>query len=195
MLTAGTSLETTHLAFRVLLGNLHGPRAGPGAAVQDSAWSGNRWEDEPVVEHHVEDPVHILEKIDFVLPGRANMISRGIRSMQSAAYIVDWAEIDAVLHGISLELPVAVHDEFPIGVVDRHGLGVAISSLAALFGRCLEHRASNTLRSWLRRVVPVVTLFAAWKVSSREEEVGREGGQREGWQYETSLKEEERLNC
>lgn len=57
----------THLAFRVLLSNLHGPGTAPRSALQDSPWAGDGREYEPVVEHHVEDLVHILEAFDFVL--------------------------------------------------------------------------------------------------------------------------------
>ena len=63
----GIQERFTHLAFGILLGNLHGPGTRAGTALQDAPWARDRREYEPVVEHHVEDLVHILEAIDFVL--------------------------------------------------------------------------------------------------------------------------------
>jgi len=69
----------THLTFRILFGNLQGPRAGPRSTLQNSPWPRNRRKYEPVVEHHVEDAMHILESIDFVLVRHGTTIRTGIK--------------------------------------------------------------------------------------------------------------------
>jgi hypothetical protein len=69
--TGRSGADSTHLAFRVLLGDLHGPRTGTRPAFQDSSWARNRREYQPAVEHHVEDLVHILEAFDLILLAKA----------------------------------------------------------------------------------------------------------------------------
>jgi hypothetical protein len=58
---------STYLAFWVLFGNLDSPRAAAIAAVQDPSWVWNGREEQPIVEHHVEDSMHILQPIDLIL--------------------------------------------------------------------------------------------------------------------------------
>ncbi len=57
----------TNLAFWVFCRHLNGPRTGPRTAFKDSPQTRNRREDQSVVEHPVEDTVHVLQTLDLVL--------------------------------------------------------------------------------------------------------------------------------
>ena len=115
----------------MLFGHLHGPRTRPRSTVEDSPRARYGGEYKPVVEHHVEDLVHILEAIDLVLlPHRIVVRSTIDDKAELPAYIVDRRKVHPVFQGISLELSVAVHDDFSVCVVDRDCLGIAMSSLA-----------------------------------------------------------------
>lgn len=129
---------STHLAFRVLFGDLHGPRTGTRPAFQYAPRPRDRGEYQPVVEHHVEDLVHILEAFDLVLLAKTRGQNQQCVARQSPAYVVDWGEVYPVFQGISLELSVAVDNNLPVRVVDGNSLGIAMSGLAALSASALS---------------------------------------------------------
>lgn len=62
-----SQFRSTHLAFWVLFGDLYGPTTGAEPAFQDATRARDGRKYEPVVEHHVENFVHILQPIDLIL--------------------------------------------------------------------------------------------------------------------------------
>lgn len=117
----------------MLFSHLHGPRTRSRSTIEDSPRARYWRENEPVVEHHVEDLVHILETIDLVLlPSRIAVRSTIDDMAEHSAYIVDWSEVYPIFQGIPLKLSVAVHNDFSIRVVDGDCLGIAMFNLAIL---------------------------------------------------------------
>lgn len=139
----------THLAFRILFGNVHGPCPGSGPTLQDPPRSRDRREYEPVVEHHVEDAVHVLEALNLILCARGTVNSLAVRGGQHRlAYIVHRSKVYPILKCVSLELSVAVNNDLPISVVDGNRLGIAELGLATLAKRPKPDGGLHTLRSW-----------------------------------------------
>lgn len=129
----------------MLFGHLHGPRTRSRSTIEDSPRARYWGEYEPVVEHHVEDLVHILETIDLVLlPGRTVVRSTIDDMAELSAYIVDWSKVYPILQGITLEFSVAVHDDFSVCVVDGDCLGIAMFRLSDF--PCMSVESVSKLR-------------------------------------------------
>lgn len=93
------------------------------------------------------------------------------------AHIVHRGKVYPVFQRVPLELPVAVDNNLPIGVVDRHGLGITMSSSVMGSARMWRHgpsRGLHTLRSWLQQLESDVPILATRQILKTEDNRCRE---------------------
>jgi hypothetical protein len=93
------------------------------------------------------------------------------------AHIVNRSKVYPVFQRVPLELPVGVHDNLSIRVVDRNGLGITMSSSVTGSARMRRHgpsRGLHTLRSWLQQLGPGVPIPVTRQISTREDNRCRE---------------------
>ena len=67
-LLTGTTQRTSHLAFRILFGDLDSPRSRSVATIQHPLELVDRWKDQPIVKNPLENLLLILESLCLFLP-------------------------------------------------------------------------------------------------------------------------------